>query len=155
MMVPMTTNAPPPPGADAPEQDVKAILARPGRVAVVGLSPKPHRASHAVARYLQSHGWRIIPVNPNALDVLGEKAYASLSEAARAHRIDLVDVFRRSEEAAPVVDEAIAVGARAVWLQLGIRDDDAVARARRAGLLAVQDRCIKIEHMAYSPPGRR
>ncbi|MFT4192948.1 MAG: CoA-binding protein [Comamonas sp.] len=116
-------------------------------VAVVGLSPKPHRASHGVAAYLQAQGFRIVPINPNAIDVLGERAYASLAEAAAQVRIDWVDVFRRGEEAGPVIDEAIAVGARAVWLQLGVRNDTGIARARAAGLLAVQDRCSKIEHM--------
>jgi predicted CoA-binding protein len=119
-------------------------------IAVVGLSPKPHRASFDVAKYMQSRGYRIIPINPNATEVLGQKAYPSLSEAARHERIDLVNCFRNSEEIAPVVDEALSIGARALWLQLGIRHDEAVRKATEAGLVAVQDRCIKIDHKAVA-----
>ena len=127
-------------------ESIREILANCRSVAVVGLSPKPHRASHEVARYMQAHGWRIIPVNPNAREVLSEKAYASLTDAARHERIDLIDVFRHSEEIPPIADEAIAVGAKALWLQLGIENDAALAKAAGAGLLVVQDRCLKVEH---------
>ncbi|MCJ0761642.1 CoA-binding protein [Variovorax terrae] len=133
--------------------EIPRLLRECRTIAVVGLSPKPHRDSHAVAHYLQAHGYRIIPVNPNAREVLGETAYASLAEAARHATIDLVDVFRHSEEVPPVVDEAIAIGARAVWLQLGIEHEAAAARARAAGLQVVQDRCIKIEHAALAARG--
>jgi predicted CoA-binding protein len=119
-------------------------------VAVVGLSPKPHRDSFRVARYMQSQGWRIVPVNPNATEVLGERAYASLTEAAREHAIELVDVFRHSDQVPALVDEAIAIGARAIWLQQGIEHDAALTRAAAAGLLAVQDRCLKVEHARRS-----
>ena len=115
-------------------------------IAVVGLSPKPHRASFDVSRYMQAAGYRIIPVNPNATEVLGEKAYATLHEAAQHERIDLVNCFRNSEDIAPVVDEAIAIGARAVWMQLGVAHAAAAAKAEAAGLLVVQDHCIKIDH---------
>ena len=115
-------------------------------VAVVGLSPKPHRDSYGVARYMQAQGWRIVPVNPLATEVLGEKAYPTLTEAARHVSIDLVNVFRNSADVPPVVDEAIAIGAQAVWLQLGVRHDAAAEKARQAGLLVVQDKCLKIEH---------
>jgi len=129
------------------DDDILHILQNTRSVAVVGLSPKPHRDSHIVARVLQAHGWRVIPVNPAAqvTEILGEKVYPTLSEAARDHAIDLVDVFRNSEEAAAVVEEAILVGAKAVWLQLGVVNDGACADARAAGLRAVQDRCTKIE----------
>ncbi len=122
-------------------------------VAVVGLSPKPHRASFEVAQYMQAQGWRLVPINPNAREVLGEKAYASLSEAAQFERIDLVDVFRHSEDVPPVAEEAVAIGARALWLQLGIRHDAALARAQAAGLVAVQDRCLKVDHRRLLAPG--
>ena len=125
---------------------IRAILESCRTVAVVGLSPKPHRASYRVAQYMQAQGWRIVPVNPLAREVLGEKAYASLREAALEHRIDLVDVFRNSEDVPPVAEEAIAIGARALWLQQDIRHDEAAARARAAGLLVVQDRCLMVEH---------
>lgn len=130
-----------------PENDIRHILRTTRTCAVVGLSPKPHRDSYIVARVLQTHGWRILPVNPAAqvAEVLGEKVYATLAEAAKEHAIDLVDVFRNSEDAAAVVDEAIAIQAKAVWLQLGVVNDAACARARAAGLRAVQDRCTKIE----------
>jgi predicted CoA-binding protein len=115
-------------------------------VAVVGLSPKPHRDSFDVARYMQMQGWRIVPVNPNASEILGEKVYASLSEAARHERIDLVNCFRNSADIPPIVDEAIAIGAKAVWMQLGIEHAAAAEKARAAGLLVVQNRCLKIDH---------
>lgn len=129
------------------EDDIRHILQTTRTVAVVGLSPKPHRDSYIVARVLQAHGWHVIPVNPAAqvTEVLGEKVYATLADAAQDHAIDLVDVFRNSEDAAAVVDDAIAIGAKAVWLQLGVVNDAACAKARAAGLRAVQDRCTKIE----------
>ena len=122
-------------------------------IAVVGLSPKPHRASFDVSRYMQAAGYRIIPVNPNATQVLGEKAYATLLEAAQHEKIDLVNCFRNSEDIPPIVDEAIAVGARAVWMQLGIAHAAAAAKADAAGLLVVQDHCIKIDHRVLLSSG--
>ncbi len=129
------------------------ILAHCRTIAVVGLSPKPHRASHEVAQYMQARGWRIIPVNPQAREVLGEPAFATLKEAARHERIDLVNVFRQSEDVPPVVDEAIAIGAQALWLQLGIRHEAALARASAAGLVTVQDKCLKIEQRHLAAQG--
>jgi predicted CoA-binding protein len=128
-------------------QTIARLLATCRCVAVVGLSPKPARASHDVARVMQAAGWRIVPVNPVAAGqtILGEPVYASLHEAAQQARIDLVNVFRQSEDVPPVVDEAIAIGAPAIWLQLGIRHDEAAARARAAGLAVVQDKCLKVE----------
>jgi predicted CoA-binding protein len=122
-------------------------------IAVVGLSPKPHRASFDVARYMQANGYRIIPVNPNAAEVLGEKAYSTLAEAAKHEKIDLVNCFRNSEDIPPVVDEAIAIGAKAVWMQLGIANAPAAAKAEAAGLLVVQDHCIKIDHRVLHSRG--
>jgi predicted CoA-binding protein len=110
----------------------------------VGLSPKPFRASYGVAEYLQSVGYRIIPVNPNVSQVLGEKAYASLEEIPE--KVDLVDVFRRSEAVPEIVDAAIRIGARAVWMQEGVAHEEAAAKARRAGLLVVMDTCILKDH---------
>ena len=122
-------------------------------IAVVGLSPKPHRASFDVARYMQAAGYRIIPVNPNATEVLGEKAYATLQEAAQHEKIDLVNCFRNSEDIPPVVDEAIAIGAKAVWMQLGVTHAAAAAKAQAAGLLVVQDHCLKIDHRVLLSSG--
>ncbi len=128
------------------QQTVAHILQHYRTVAVVGLSPKPHRDSFGVSRYMQAQGWRIVPINPNAGEILGEKAYPTLTEAAREHRIELVNVFRNSADVPPVVDEAIAIGAPAVWLQLGIAHADATAKARAAGLWVVQNRCLMVDH---------
>ena len=124
-----------------------------GAVAVVGLSDQPHRARFDVARYMQAQGYRIIPVNPNVAEVLGGKAYVSLTEAAKHEKIDLVNCFRNSPDIPPVVDEAIAIGARAVWMQLGISHPAAAAKAEAAGLLVVQDHCIKIDHRVLQSRG--
>ena len=131
------------------DDTIRHILATCKTIAVVGLSPKPHRASFDVSRYMQAHGWRIIPINPAAVaggaTILGEKVYATLLDAAQHEKIDLVNVFRNAEDVPPVVDEAIAIGALAVWLQLGIVNDRALEKARSAGLQVIQDKCLKVE----------
>ena len=127
---------------------IERILDECRRIGVVGLSSDPHRPSHGVASYMQRHGYRVIPVNPNETEVLGEKAYPTLADVPE--QIDLVDIFRRSDEAGKAVDEAIAVGARAVWLQEGVIDYAAAQRALDAGLLAVMDRCWLKEHAKRS-----
>lgn len=131
-------------------QTIAQLVNKPLTVAVVGLSPKPHRDSFGVAQYMQAHGWRIVPINPNASQILGEKAYPTLTEASKHERIDLVNVFRNSDDVPPVVDEAIAIGAPAIWLQLGITHEVAAARARAAGLLVVQNKCLKVEHARHA-----
>lgn len=141
----------------SPDTDTQAILhsLRDCRtIAVVGLSPKAHRDSHHVAEYLQQQGYRILPVNPQATEILGERCWPSLTEAAQHERIDLVDVFRNSADVPPIADEAIAIGARALWLQLGVRHDEAAARARAAGLLVVQERCTLVEHRRLQAAGQ-
>lgn len=138
-----------PPTGDTPPDAMATILEQCRTVAVVGLSPKSHRDSYEVAQYMQSRGWRIVPVNPNASSILGETAYPSLEEAARHHRIELVNVFRNSADVPPVVADAIAIGARAVWLQLGIAHEEAAAQARAAGLLVVQNKCLMVEHARH------
>jgi predicted CoA-binding protein len=125
--------------------DVREILTTTRTWAVVGCSPDPQRASHRVAAVLQRSGYRVIPITPRADELLGERCYPTLADVPATDRVDVVDVFRRSELAGAHVDEAIAIGARAVWLQLGVIDADAIARARAAGLLAVMDRCPAIE----------
>jgi hypothetical protein len=131
----------------SPNDNIRAILDSCRTVAVVGLSPKPWRDSHEVARYMQSQGWRIIPVNPNATEkILGETVYPDLLEAARHEHIELVDVFRNSDDVPPVARQAVAIGARALWLQLGIVNEEAAGAARIADLLVVQDKCLKVEH---------
>lgn len=129
-------------------ETIERILDECRAIAVVGLSSSPNRASHGVASYMRSRGYRVIPVNPNETEVLGEKAYASLSEVTE--QIDLVDIFRRSSEAGKAVDEAIAIGAKAVWLQEGVIDSAAAQRAVDAGLLVVMDRCWLKEHARRS-----
>ena len=123
---------------------IRDVLARSKVIAVVGLSSKPHRPSHGVARYLQSVGYRVIPVNPNEKEVLGEKSYPRLEDVPV--QVDIVDIFRRSEFIPPAVEAAIAIGARAVWMQEGVIDEEAAARARAAGLEVVMDRCTLKEH---------
>ena len=125
---------------------LRALLREARTVAVVGLSPKPERPSHGVARYLQRVGYRIVPVNPGHDEILGERSYRTLADAARDHAIDIVDVFRRSELAGAVVDEAIAIRPKLVWLQLGVADEAARARAEGAGIPIVMDRCLAIDH---------
>ena len=130
------------------EDTIRRILTGARTIAVVGWSPKPDRASHGVAAFLAGRGYRVIPVNPGQAgqEALGATVRASLAEVVRKDGpVDMVDIFRRSEEAGAVVDEAIAIGAKAVWLQLGVTDDAALSRAREAGLLAVQNRCPAIE----------
>ena len=127
------------------EPDVEHVLTAHRTWAVVGCSPDPWRDSHRIAALLQRSGYRVVPVNPRCDTVLGERCFASLEAAAAEHDIEVVDVFRRSAEAAPHVDEAVAIGARAVWLQLGVFAAEAAARARAAGLTVVEQRCPAIE----------
>jgi predicted CoA-binding protein len=126
----------------ARQEDIDAILDM-RRVAVVGLSSNPWRPSHSVARYLQSRGYEITPVNPNETEVLGQRAYPSLLDLPEPPEV--VDVFRRPEFVPGVVDDALAAGARAIWLQLGVIDYQAARRAREAGLVVVMDRCMAVE----------
>src|SRR5438876_452213 len=116
------------------DEDLRALLRRARTVAVVGLSPNPMRPSNSVARYLQGAGYRMVPVNPGHNEILGEKSYRTLSDAARDHTIDVVDVFRRSENAGAVVDEAIPLRPQLIWLQQGVVDAAAQARASKAGM---------------------
>jgi uncharacterized protein len=131
------------------KETIKQILEECKTIAVVGLSSNPLRPSNDVAGYMKKHGYKIIPVNPNETEVHEEKSYPTLSDVPE--KIDLVDVFRRSEEAGKVVDEAIAIGARAVWLQEGVIDEAAAQRALDAGLLVVMDRCWLKEHLKMKP----
>ena len=114
-------------------------------VAMVGASPHWNRPSYFAMKYLQIKGYRVIPVNPAAAgeDILGEKVYAGLREIPV--KVDIVDIFRRSDAVPPIVDDAIAIGAKVVWMQLGVRHDEAAAKAERAGLKVVMNRCMKIE----------
>ena len=139
---------------DQEQQVIRRILTESRTVAVVGLSSREDRPSHEVAQYLQAHGYRILPVNPSyaGTRILGEPCHATLAEADAVMKkeggcIDIVDCFRKSAEVGTAVDDAIAIGAHAVWMQLGVTDEEAAARAAKAGLDVVTDKCIKIEHM--------
>lgn len=125
-------------------EHIEGILKRAKTIAVVGLSPKADRPSYGVASYLKEQGYRIIPVNPAADEVLGEKCYPDLSSIGE--RVDVVDIFRRAEDVPPIVEEAIKIGAETVWMQEGIVSEEAAARAREAGLEVVMDRCMLQEH---------
>lgn len=124
--------------------EIAELLKNSRTIAVVGLSSKPWRPSHGVAEYLQKVGYRIIPVNPRESEVLGEKAYAALEDIPE--RVDIVNVFRRSEFVPEIVAAALRIGARAIWLQEGVVHEEAARQARQAGLVVVQDRCILKEH---------
>ena len=130
--------------------ELTQILKNCHTIAVVGLSPKPDRASFGVAQYMQAHGYRIVPINPVAAasgqPILGEKVYASLLDAAKVEKIDMVDCFRNSEDIPPLATEAIQIGAKVLWMQLGIANEAAKTEAEAAGLQVVQDRCLKIDH---------
>jgi predicted CoA-binding protein len=129
-------------------ETIKKVLEDCKTIAVVGLSSNPERPSYGVASYMRSRGYKVIPVNPNETEVFGDKAYSSLADVP--DKIDLVDIFRRSSEAGHAVDEAIALGIKAVWLQEGVIDQAAAARAHDAGLLVVMDRCWLKEHARNS-----
>jgi uncharacterized protein len=133
-----------PEGATTSVDPVLEILKKYKTIAVVGLSSNPARPSYGVTEYMQSAGFRIIPVNPNETEVLGEKSYARLEEVPE--KIEIVDVFRRAENVPTVVESAIRVGAEVVWMQLGIEHAAAAERARAAGLVVVEDACILVEH---------
>jgi predicted CoA-binding protein len=123
---------------------LRRILKENRVVAVVGLSASWHRPSYFAAKYMLEHGYRVIPVNPQYQEVLGQKCYASLRDIPE--KVDLVDVFRKTADVMPVAEDAIAIGARVLWQQLGVRNEEADAKARAAGLETVMDRCVKIEH---------
>jgi uncharacterized protein len=130
---------------------IRTILTEMRTWAVVGCSPNPRRDSHRIARLLQRRGFRVIPVNPNVDDVLGERCYASLNEIPKNQGVEVVDIFRRADKAGAHVDEAVETGARAVWMQLGVIDEAAAQRALDAGLLVVMDRCPAIELPRLAP----
>lgn len=129
--------------------EIRSLLQGVKTIAVVGLSPKPDRPSHAVARALQRFGYRIVPVRPAVDEVLGEKAYARLTDIP--FPVDLVDVFRAPEHVPAIVEAAIAIGAKAIWLQEGVINEPAAERAQAAGLTVVMDRCIYKDYLALMP----
>ena len=126
------------------DEAIRQLLEHVRRIAVVGLSPKPHRDSHRVARYLLDRGYEIVPVYPREEQILGQKVHRRVQDVAGA--VDLVDVFRRGEDLPEVIDDAITARAGALWLQFGCIDEDGARRARDAGLTVVMDRCLMVEH---------
>jgi len=128
------------------EEEIKKILSNFKTVAVVGISPKENRPSYAVASYLKSKGYQIIPVRPDGEEILGEKVYHSLLEIPKEIKVEVVDIFRKSEDVPPIVEEAIQRGARAVWMQEEVIHKEAGEKAEKAGLKIVMDRCMKKEH---------
>ena len=127
-----------------PDSQIKELLQSSHTIAVVGLSPKENRPSNMVGRYLQEQGYKVIPVNPGQKEILGEVCFPDL--ASVKEKIDIVNVFRRSEDTPPIAEQAVAAGARAVWMQQGVINQDAADLARKGGLMCIMDFCIKIEH---------
>ena len=138
-----------PEGAPISPDPIRDLLRSSKTIAVVGLSSNPRRPSHEVAAYLQRVGYKIVPVNPNESEVLGEKSYARLEDIP--FPVDIVDVFRRPEDVPPIADAAVAIHAKALWLQQGITNAEAAAKAHAAGLLVVQDACLFVEHKRRTP----
>ncbi|EFM12901.1 CoA-binding domain protein [Paenibacillus curdlanolyticus YK9] len=132
--------------------EIRTILEQSNTIAVVGLSDKPDRTSYMVSEAMQAKGYRIIPVNPNAQTILGEKCYPSLADIPEP--VDIVNVFRRSEHTPPVAEEAVAIGAKVLWLQLGIANEEAAAIATAGGVTIIMDRCIKVEDSILLPGGK-
>jgi uncharacterized protein len=127
--------------------EIMQILQKTQSIAVIGLSPKENRPSNLVGRYLIDAGYSVVPVNPGHTEILGKKCYSNLIDIQE--QIDIVDIFRRPEDIMPIVEEAIAIGAKVIWMQLGIINQQAAARARQAGLTVIMDRCIKIDHSNF------
>ncbi len=138
------------PLSNASDAEIDGILATMHTIAVVGLSDRPDRDSYRVAEYLQRHGYRIVPVNPAAHEVLGERSYPDLAAIPPEVAIDIVDIFRKPEFIPGIVDDAVARGARVVWMQLGLAHNAAAEKARAAGLAVVMDRCLKVEHARWA-----
>jgi hypothetical protein len=128
------------------DEEIKEILRNVKTIAVIGISPKEDRPSYIVASYLQSKGYQIIPVRPDGEEILGEKVYHTLSEIPKEIGVDVVDIFRRSEDVLPIVAEAIQRRARVVWMQEGVIHQEAAGKAEKAGLKVVMDRCLKKEY---------
>jgi len=132
------------PDSNPPSDEIRTLLTASKVIAIVGLSDKPDRASNRVAVYLKAHGYKIIPVNPMKDEILGDKCYPTLSDIQEP--VDIVDIFRKVDMIPAIVDEAIKISAKAVWMQLGLAHHESAEKARQAGLIVVQSKCTKIEH---------
>ena len=135
------------------DQELTALLTGATTIAIVGASSNPDKASYGIMQKLQKAGYRVIPINPRETEILGERAYPSLADVPE--RIDIVDVFRRAEDAPPIADDAVKIGAKALWLQTGIRNEDAAAHASAGGLTVVMDTCIGATHSLLRVPAKR
>jgi predicted CoA-binding protein len=138
------------PHVNPPDEVLKTILVDSKTIAIVGASSNPEKPSHGIMKRLLSAGYHVIPVNPHETEVLGQKAYASLE--AIAEPVDIVDVFRRSEDTPPIADDAAKIGAKVIWLQSGISNEDTAKRAKDAGLTVVMNKCIGATHLALGIP---
>src|SRR5881409_1674785 len=138
------------PHANPSDQELKALLTNAKTIAMVGASSNPDKASHGIMQKLQKAGYRVIPVNPRETEILGERAFASLIDVPE--RIDIVDVFRRPEDTPGIADDAVTIGAKALWLQTGIANEEAAARAQAGGLIVVMDLCIGATHSLLRVP---
>lgn len=136
------------------DEQLRSLLSAARTIAIVGLSDRPDRDSNEIARYLRGQGYRIVPVNPMLPEILGERSYPSLAAIPPDTLVDIVDIFRRSDQVPPVVDEAIARRAPVVWMQLGVEHPESAARARAAGLTVLENRCIRVEHQRLGVPPR-
>ena len=134
------------------DAELREVLSRARTIAVVGLSDKPERDSNEVARYLKAQGYRIVPVNPMLSEVLGERSYPSISAIPKEVPIDIVDIFRRSDQVPPVVDEALGRGVKVIWMQLGVEHAEATAKARGAGATVYENLCIMVQHRRLAIP---
>lgn len=136
--------------ANPPDPELKRLLTEATTIAMVGASSNPEKASYGIMQKLQKAGYRVIPVNPRETEILGERSYPSLIDVPE--RIDIVDVFRRPEDAPSIADDAVTIGAKALWLQEGIVSEDAAARAQAGGLIVVMDKCIGATHSLLGVP---
>lgn len=136
-----------------PDQELKQLLTDATTIAIVGASSDPDKPSHGIMRKLQKAGYRVIPINPRETDVLGERAYPSLIDVPE--RIDIVDVFRRSADTPAIADEAVTIGAKALWLQSGIANEEAAAKGAAGGLTVVMDKCIGATHALLGVPAKK
>jgi predicted CoA-binding protein len=139
--------------ANPPDPELKRLLTEATTIAMVGASSNPEKSSYGIMQKLQKAGYRVIPVNPRETEILGERSYPSLIDVPE--RIDIVDVFRRPEDAPSIADDAVTIGAKALWLQTGIVSEDAAARAQAAGLTVVMDKCIGATHSLLHIPNKR
>jgi len=138
------------PHINPPDEELRSLLIDANTIAMVGASSNPEKASHGIMKRLIAAGYHVIPVNPKEAEVLGQKAYPSL--AAIPEHVDIVDVFRRSEDTPPIADEAAKIGAKAIWLQLGVSNQDTADRAKASGLTVVMNKCIGATHTALQIP---